>query len=227
MVQKAHAHLSRRNAAAVLLRHRGAWRHRAGRGVHPAQDRQGLRRHHRRCLEARGRAAPGGPGRRPVRSAVPSRRRRSQAPRPGRAARRRDGAARRRPLQHGDRLRRRHRHRHGRISGRHLHARHPGAADSDHAAGAGGRGHRRQDRRQPGERQESDRQLSPAAGRADRSRRARYAAGARVPRRTVRNHQGRHHPRARALSPTWPNPAPTCSRASRRPWTTSSPSACA
>ena len=104
-----------------------------------------------------------------------------------------------RPLQHGDRLRRRHRQRHGRIPGRHLHARHPCPADPHHAAGAGGRRHRRQDRRQPGERQEPDRQLPSAARRAHRSRRARYPARARIPRRALRNHQGRHHPRASAL----------------------------
>ena len=41
------------------------------------------------------------------------------------------------------------------------------------------------------ERQEPDRQLSSAAGGADRSRRARDAAGARVPRRTLRSDQVR------------------------------------
>ena len=41
--------------------------------------------------------------------------------------------------------------------------------DSHHAAGPGGCGHRRKNRREPDGRQESDRQLSPAAGGADRS----------------------------------------------------------
>ena len=118
---------------------------------------------------------------------------------PAGATRRADGATRRRPLQHGDRLRRRHRQRHGRIPGRDLHARHPGPADSHHPAGAGGRGHRRQDRRQPGQRQEPDRQLPPAARGAHRPRHPRYAARARIPRRALRNHQGGHHPRTRTL----------------------------
>ena len=51
--------------------------------------------------------------------------------------------------------------------------------------------HRRQDRREPGDRQEPDRQLSSAAGGADRSDRSGHAAGARISRRAVRNHQGR------------------------------------
>jgi hypothetical protein len=41
----------------------------------------------------------------------------------------------RRPHQRGDRLRRRHRHRYGRISRRHLHARHSAAADPHHLLG--------------------------------------------------------------------------------------------
>ncbi len=76
----------------------------------------------------------------------------------------------------------------------HLHARHSGDPGAHHAARAGGRGRRRQDRRQPRLRQEPDRRVPPAARRADRSRRARHAARARVPRRAVRSRQVRHHP---------------------------------
>jgi hypothetical protein len=135
----------------------------------------------------------------PPRSALPPRRRRPEAPGARRAPGRGDGPARRRPHQPGGRVRRRHRHGHGRLSGGHLHARHSGAADPHHAAGAGGRGHRRQDRRQPGNRQEPHRQLPPAAGRAHRSERARHAARSRIPRGPVRDPESRRDPQRAAV----------------------------
>ena len=69
----------------------------------------------------------------------------------------------------------------------------------DHAAGPGRCGDRRQDRGQPGERQESDRQLPPAPGGPDRSGGAGFAARSRIPRRALRDHQGGHHSRREAL----------------------------
>ena len=212
----------------MLCRHRGARRDRAGRAVHSTQDRQGIRRDHRGRLASR-RRATGGRTRRAFRtmcSTCPAAKNKSASRHVEQLAEQmvQLGA---RPLQHGDRLRRRHRQRYGRIPGRHLHARHPGPADPHHPAGAGGCRHRRQDRRQPGQRQEPDRQLPSAARRAHRSRRSRYPARARIPRRTLRDHQSRHHPRARSSSLTWRNPATTCWRAIPRRWTTSSPRACA
>ena len=200
---------------------------RADRAIHSAQDREDIRRHHRGRLASRRPATRRRPGGNFVRRAPPAGRRRSKAPHARRATGRADGAARRRPLQHGDRLRRRHRQRHGRLPGRHLHARHPGPADPHHAAGAGGRRHRRQDRGQSGQRQEPDRQLPPAARRAHRPRHPRYPARARIPRGALRNHQGRHHPRTRALHLPGRIAAPTCWPANRPRWITSSPKACA
>ncbi len=135
--------------------------------------------------------------------------------------------ARRRPLQPGGRLRRRHRQRYGRFPGRHFHARHSGDPDSHHAAGAGGCRHRRQDRREPGERQEpGGRFHQPLAVLIDpadcsiRCRTANTAPGC-----------GKSSRPASSASPScsasWPNTAPTCWRASRRRWTASSPIPCA
>ena len=199
MVKEGMPNLPGRNTAAVLCRHRGAGRDRAGRRIHSTQDREGIRRDHRGRLASRRRATRGRTRWRFVRCAQPAGRRRTKAPRAVEQLAEQMVQLGARPLQHGDRLRRRHRQRHGRIPGRDLHARHPGPADPHHPAGAGGRGHRRQDRRQPGQRQEPDRQLPPAARRAHRSRHPRYAARARIPRRPLRNHQGRHHPRTCAL----------------------------
>ncbi len=65
------------------------------------------------------------------------------------------------------------------ISGIGIHARHSGGADSDDAAGASRLGYRRQDRRQPESRQESDGDVSSASGSAGRSGGAGDFAGAR------------------------------------------------
>ena len=195
----------------------------------PAQDREGLRRHHGRrlaaCRRARcGRRSTGLPYE--VLHLPGGEDQKRLAPR-GRAGRA-DGAASARDrssmvIAFGGGIVTDM----ARIPRRHLHARHSGDADSHHAAGAGGCGNRRQDRRQSGERQESDRQLPPAARRADRSRRAGHPARARIPRRPVRNHQGRHHSRARAVPLPRRTRARTCWRASRQRWTTSSPNPCA
>src|ERR1035441_3184186 len=58
--KKGYAHLPGRNAAAMLCRHRGARRDRAGGTLHSAEQREGVRRHHRGRLVSRRRTACGG-----------------------------------------------------------------------------------------------------------------------------------------------------------------------
>src|ERR1039458_6237357 len=58
--KKRYAYLPGRNAAAMLCRHRGARRDRAGGTLHTAEEREGVRRHHRGRLVSRRRTACGG-----------------------------------------------------------------------------------------------------------------------------------------------------------------------
>ena len=113
---------------------------------------------------------------------------------------RRAAQGRRRPVRGARHLRRRRHRRHGRLRGRHLHARHPPGPRADDAAGAGRRRDRRQGGRQPARGQEPRRRLLPAVGRRDRSRRARDAAPPRVPGRALRGHQVRRGLRRRRCS---------------------------
>ena len=106
---------------------------------------------------------------------------------------------RRRPIRGARHLRRRRDWRHGRLRGRHLHARHPPRPRADDAAGAGRRRDRGQGGRQPARGQEPRRRLLPAVGRRDRSRRALNASPPRVPGRAVRGHQVRRGLRRRAV----------------------------
>ena len=99
----------------------------------------------------------------------------------------------------GARPRRRRGRRPRRFRRRLLPARRRVRAGADDAAGAGGFGRGRQDRRQSPRRQEPDRRLPPAATRAQRHQRARDAAGARAARRACGGHQVRPHLRCGAV----------------------------
>ena len=102
----------------------------------------------------------------------------------------------RRPRCNPDRTGRRRCRRRDRISGLDLHARrrcHPG---TDNRAGAGGRGHRRENGRQPGVGEESARNFPPAARGADRPVRSGDAPCAPIPRRPVRVAEVRHYRRS-------------------------------
>ena len=94
--------------------------------------------------------------------------------------------------------------RHRRVCRGDVPARHHARAHSHDAARAGGQLDRRQGRRQPCTRQEPDRRVSPAVGRADRSPAARHAAATRVPIRAVRGRQIRHDREPRPVRPRGP-----------------------
>ena len=176
-----------------------------------------------RTHPARGRAGPGRAAWTPrprdlaasVGGAGPARaqrRARHHAPGRGRRRTRQDAAHRGPRLRWPDRRRcgsGRHRRRAGRrcprrsggLRRRHLPARRAAGTGADHAHGPGRQRHRRQGRRQPPAREEPDRRLPPAAGRAGRSRGAGHAAAARVPGRPLRGDQIRRDRRCGVARP--------------------------
>ena len=75
----------------------------------------------------------------------------------------------------------------------------PVIADSDHAAGAGGCGGRRENGRKSDFGKKPAGQFSSASGSADRSRCAAHFAGKRISRGAVRNHQMRRNSRCQSV----------------------------